>query len=430
MLAAAIEVVPIDISAASVEITGATTMTLTGVAAFDGNYWADLEWNEDSNKFEVARYDSIPTPDPMVLVPAGTFIMGDGVAWCGTDQREVTLTHAFWLARYEVTNGEYLSMVQWAYDQGHVTATPFAVNDAIGSGEMLLELDASRTEIVFDPVTETFALQESAYALTYAYPLGYDPSDHPVKLVTWYGAAAYCDWLSMSEGLDPAYDHSTWNCGPGGNPYEAEGYRLPTDAEWEYAAQSDDERIYPWGDEAPDCTRANSNYAWPDGFCVQWTAPGGSYPDGAQPNLSSPVYDLVGNVMEWCNRLLARISHQLSAVTAHLRTLAALPPVSLCATCNQHASARNGAKHRQGTNLSRLATKVGEKCGLLGVRSGVVAGDRSSRSARQPHARSARRQLGLRPPGLACLRPLVGARGHHRFLQRFPSGQVGFSLTI
>ena len=51
-------------------------------------------------------------------------------------------------------------------------------------------------------------------------------------------------------------------------------------------------------------------------------------------------------------------------MAAHLGTLAALPPVSLCATCNQHASARNGAKHRQGTNLRRLAAKVGEKYGL------------------------------------------------------------------
>ncbi|MAE70539.1 MAG: hypothetical protein CME06_08740 [Gemmatimonadetes bacterium] len=52
-------------------------------------------------------------------------------------------------------------------------------------------------------------------------------------------------------------------------------------------------------------------------------------------------------------------------MATHLRTLAALPPDSLCATCHQHASARSGAKHRQGTNLRRLATKVGEKCGLV-----------------------------------------------------------------
>jgi len=216
----------------------------------------------------------------MVTVPAGVFTMGDGVAYCGTAQRQVTLTHDFYLGQHEVTNQEYLEAVQWAYDHGYVTATTTSVRDNLdGSTEELLDLDGS-CEIAFSG--GTFSLRDAGH--------GINP-DHPVKEVTWYGAAAYCDWLSLHAGLPRAYNHSTWQCN-GGDPYGAPGYRLPTDAEWEYAAQWDDERIYPWGNEAPDCSRANY-YG-----CVGWTSPVGSYPDApAVPGLS----DMAGNVWEWCN---------------------------------------------------------------------------------------------------------------------------------
>lgn len=99
--------------------------------------------------------------------------------------------------------------------------------------------------------------------------------DHPVTLVTWYGAHAYC---------------------------ESVGRRLPTEAEWEKAARGIDQLSYPWGNEF-DGTKLNfcdgnceyiSNPNFNDGFPM--TAPVGSYPQGASPY---GVLDMAGNVWEW-----------------------------------------------------------------------------------------------------------------------------------
>jgi formylglycine-generating enzyme required for sulfatase activity len=227
--------------------------------------------------------DDVPDVAPQsIRVSAGSFTMGDAISYCGQNECEVTLTRDFLLFQHEVTNEEYIEALQWAFDNGYVTVEDNSVLDALdGSTVELVDLLDATCEVAFSD--SSFSLRDVGH--------GINP-DHPMKQVSWYGAVRYCDWLSMQEQLPRAYAHTgDWACN-GGDPYGAEGYRLPTDAEWEYAAQYDDERIYPWGNEAYDDTLANYENA------TGWTTPVGTYPDApAELGLS----DMAGNIMEWCN---------------------------------------------------------------------------------------------------------------------------------
>lgn len=236
----------------------------------------------------------IPFP-ATVPIPASTFVMGDGVAICGTTIREVTLTRGYEIGLREITNAEYRDLLQWAYDRGHVAIVDGVAVDAIGNGAPLLDLTTPLTEIVFLPASGQFVVRESPYALNFAYPGGYQPELHPVKKISWQGAAAFCDWLNLVAGLPLSYDHVTWECNEG-DPYGAVGYRLPTDAEWECAVSAGDDRTHPWGDEPPDCTRAN--FLDPGSGCGLWTLPVGTRPAGANPY---GLLDAGGNAGEWCN---------------------------------------------------------------------------------------------------------------------------------
>lgn len=224
----------------------------------------------------------------LVRIPGGTFTMGSPTVACGSGVHQVTLTRDFLLGRYEVTAGQFLQMLQWAYEQDYVVVNRGQVEDRLdGSTSYLLVLVTSGDQpIVFDG--GRFRLNDLGHGIC---------PECPAFKISWFAAAAFCDWLNLYEGFPRSYNHRTWVCNDG-DPYGALGYRLPTEAEWEYAATAGDGRAYPWGDDPPDCDRAN--YFAHAGGCAGWPTPAGSYP----PNpiyAGGGLYDMAGNVREWCN---------------------------------------------------------------------------------------------------------------------------------
>lgn len=133
-----------------------------------------------------------------------------------------------------------------------------------------------------------------------------DLDNQPVLQVTWLDAVLYCNWLSEQEGLPVFYtiqgDEVT------GFNADSSGYRLPTEAEWEWAARTDGSNNtlrYPWGDQMPPPERAgnfadNSVRSFMGAFISGYddtflgTAPVGQFPVN-----SHGMYDMAGNVSEW-----------------------------------------------------------------------------------------------------------------------------------
>jgi formylglycine-generating enzyme required for sulfatase activity len=266
--------------------------------------------------------DSTSFPET-VLIPGGGFVMGDHHNFVDPQHpsdeyplHEVTLD-AFYMAKTETTNRQFLAFL----------------NAALTSN--LIEVRSGVVYAVGSDVLYCYTHQYADYS-----SIGYDGvsfsivdfrANHPMVGVMWFGAAAYCNWLSAANGLESCYDLATWTC-----DFTKNGYRLPTEAEWEYAGrggQYNPYYKYPWGD-TPDNTRAN----WPDSRdpyetgSYPWTTPVGFYDGtlrkktefnwpGSQTEYLTAnganaygLFDMAGNVWELVNDWYGQNYYSISPV--------------------------------------------------------------------------------------------------------------------
>ncbi len=158
--------------------------------------------------------------------------------------------------------------------------------------------------------------------------------NHPVIYVSWHDAITFCKWLSRETG---------------------QGFRLPTEAEWEKAARGTDGRMYPWGDKPPRSELCNLTRNIGDTTPVGQYSPKGDSPYGCA--------DMVGNVGEWTSSLFKRYPYQVDDGRENLER-------------NGRRATRGGAS---GTNsvymccADRLFGISGNPPGIIGFRVVVTA---------------------------------------------------------
>jgi formylglycine-generating enzyme required for sulfatase activity len=241
------------------------------------------------------------TPAGMSFVPGGYFTMGDDeAATLGNIEHRVSLS-PFYISRSEITVDQARILLQWALDHGKVGITGGGtVMNLQGNRQILGEVNTVKTLLLFNGTS--FSVRP---------PLVAQPKDtgwnsrHPLTAVTWYGAVAYCNYLSEMQGKEPCYNLADWSC-----DFTKSGFRLPTESEWEKAARGGFERRrFPWGDTISH-SQANYRSSTANGYDVSTTRDFHPIYDLNRPIRTAPVgsfepngyglYDVAGNVFEWC----------------------------------------------------------------------------------------------------------------------------------
>ena len=255
-------------------VTGAVGANVSTGTGKSMNWDAGANWNEQATsqmQFRVTADDlqGPPIPEGFALIPAGSFQMGDQSNPPVVVGPELPVhgvfVSAFYMAKYEVTKELWKAVREWGLTDGY-------------------------TDLYYG---------------------GGGVPTQPVRSLTWYDMVKWCNACSEKEGLTPCYTVSgtIYKTGQSDSVvcnWAANGYRLPTEAEWEKAARGGlVGKNFPWGNTI---THSQANYLSTANFAYDVSPTRGYHPaSGPAP---SPVgsfaengyglYDMAGNVWEWC----------------------------------------------------------------------------------------------------------------------------------